>query len=159
MAERIIGLSASKDYVIYVDAEVPDDEDSPITILEDGNWKIHRGDRSDAYQVLHQQCSDYIREAAIDKAVIKASAVMGRGAAKLGMLHTAEVRGVIIAAASSVCSVTQMKKAVVSRTYGDRNVDDYIDDDAFWDEHTTGKKLRKMSREVAMLVVAARNKS
>lgn len=157
MSKRIIGLSASKDNVVYVDVEVPDDVTEPIVILEDGNWKIQKGDRSDAYQVLHQQCTDYIREAGIEEVVVKASAVMGRGAAKLGMLHTAEVRGVVIAASASVCSVTQMKKGVVSRTYGDRNVDDYIEDDDFWDEHTTGKKLRKMSREVAMLVVAARN--
>ncbi len=158
MTRRIIGLSASKENVIYVDAEVPDDDEDPIVILEDGNWKVQRGDRSEAYQVLHQQCADHIREAGIEEAIVKASAVLGRGVAKLGMLHTAEVRGVIIAAAASVCNVTQMKKGVVSRTYGDRNVDDYIEDDSFWDANTAGKKLRKMSREVAMLVVAARNR-
>ena len=157
MTKRIIGLSASKDNVIYIDAEIPDEEDAPLLILADGNWKVQNGDRSDAYQVLHQQCADYIREAGIEEAVVKASAVMGRGAARLGMLHTAEVRGVIIAAAASVCSVTQLQKGVISRTYGDRNVDDYIEDDGFWDENTTGQQLRKMSREVAMLVVAARN--
>lgn len=157
MSKRIIGLSASKDNVIYVDAEVPDDRNEPLVILADGNWKVQKGDRSDAYQVLHQQCADYIKESGIDEAVVKASAVMGRGAARLGMLHTAEVRGVVIAAAASVCRVTQLQKGVVSRTYGDRNVDDYIEDDTFWDEHTTGERLRKMSREVAMLVVAARD--
>lgn len=157
MTKRIIGLSASKDNVIYVDAEIPDDENEPLAILADGNWKVQRGDRSDAYQVLHQQCVDYIREAGIKEAIVKASAVMGRGAARLGMLHTAEVRGVVIAAAASMCAVRQLQKGVISRTYGDRNVDDYIEDDGFWDDHTTGLKLRKMSREVAMLVVAARN--
>ena len=158
MPKRMIGLSASTNNVVYVDVEVPDDSDEPLVVLEDGNWKIQKGDRSDAYQVLHQQCADYIREMDIKEAVVKASAVMGRMSLKLGMLHTAEVRGVVIAAAALECPVTQLAKGVVSRTYGDRNVDDYIDDDQFWKEHTTGKKLRKLSREVAMLVVAARDR-
>lgn len=154
----MIGLSASTDNVVYVDVRVPSDDDEPLEILEDGNWKLQKGDRSDAYQVLHQQCVDYIREAPIEAAVVKASAVMGRMSLKLGMLHTAEVRGIVIAAAASECSVIQLSKGLVSRTYGDRNVDEYIDDDEFWDEHTVGKKLRKMSREVAMLLVAARDR-
>jgi len=158
MSKRMIGLSASTDNVIYVDVEVPDSDDEPLVILEDGNWKLQKGDRSNAYQVLHQQCVDYIREASIEEAVVKASAVMGRMSLKLGMLQTAEVRGIVIAAAASECSVTQLTKGLVSRTYGERNVDDYIEDDDFWAEHTTGKTLRKMSREVAMLLVAARNR-
>jgi hypothetical protein len=46
---------------------------------------------------------------------------------------------------------------VISRTYGERKVDEYIRDAAFWNEHTAGGKLRKTSREAAMLVIAARN--
>jgi len=156
MAKRWLGLSASKEGVIYVDAEIPDD-DGPLVVLADDTWKVQKGDRPAAYNVLHQQCADYIRENHIDAVVVKASAVTGKGAARLGMLESAEVRGVIIAAAASVGPVMQLKKGVISRTYGDRNVDDYVADDSFWDEHTTGGKLRKMSREVAMLLVAARN--
>lgn len=158
MPKRVLGLGATKDNVIYVDVEVPDDPDEPITVLADGNWKIQKGDRSDAYQVLHQQCLDYVTESGVEEVVVKASAVMARGSMRLGMLHTAEVRGIVIAASASCCPVTQLQKAVVSRTYGDRNVDDYIEDDGFWAEHTAGMPLRKMSREVAMLVVAARNR-
>ena len=157
MAKRWLGLSASKEGVIYVDAEIPDDDDAPIVVLSDDTWKVQKGDRAAAYNVLHQQCADYLRENHIDGVVVKASAVMGKGAARLGMLQSAEVRGVVIAAAGSVCSVKQLTKGVVSRTYGERNVDDYVADDSFWDEQTTGGKLRKMSREVAMLLIAARN--
>ncbi|MBV5256967.1 hypothetical protein FLX56_00850 [Synechococcus moorigangaii CMS01] len=157
MTKRIVGLSASSDNVIYVHAEVPDDNEQPVEILADGNWKIQSGDRSIAYQVLHQQCADYLRENGIDEVVIKASAVMARMSLKLGMLHTAEVRGVVIAAAAATCPVTQLTKSTVSRSYGDRNVDDYVGDDDFWAERTTGLKLRRMSRETTMLVIAARN--
>ena len=65
--------------------------------------------------------------------------------------------GVIIAAAASVCGVRVISKGVISRTYGKRKVDEYLQDDAFWDEQTEGGKLRKMSREAAMLLVATRN--
>ena len=156
MTKRWLGLSASKEGVTYVDVEVPHD-DGPIVVLADDTWKVQKGDRAAAYNVLHQQCADYIRENGIEAVYVKASAVAGKGAAKLGMLESAEVRGVVIAAAASASSVSQLKKGVVSRTYGERKVDHYVADDSFWDEHTTGGKLRKGSREVTMLLIAARN--
>jgi hypothetical protein len=64
---------------------------------------------------------------------------------------------VIIAAAASVCQVHVVAKATVSRTYGERKVDDYTRDDAFWAGQTTGGILRKGSREAAMFVIAERH--
>lgn len=157
MSKRWLGLSVSKDSVTYVDAEIPDDKDDPVHVLADATWKVQKGDRAAAYAVLHQQCVDYLRENQVDLVVVKASAVMGKGTAKLGLLQSAEVRGVIIAAAGSICMVKQLTKSVVSRTYGDRKVDEYVADDSFWDEQTTGGNIRKMSREVVMLLIAARN--
>lgn len=156
MTKRWLGLSASKESVTYVDAEIPDD-DGPIVLIADDTWKIQKGERPASYNVIYQQCADYVRENRIDTVFIKASAVTGKGMAKLGMLESAEVRGVVISAAASACPVSLLKKGVISRTYGKRNVDDYVADDSFWEEHTTGGRLRKMSREVAMLLVAARN--
>lgn len=157
MTTRWLGLSAAKEDVTYVDVEVPDD-DGPIVVLADGTWKVQKGDRASAYNVLYHQCADYVRDNGIEAVYVKASAVTGKGAARLGMLESAEVRGVIIAAGASESTVSQLKKGVVSRTYGKRKVDEYVADDSFWDEHTTGGKLRKGSREVAMLLIAARNK-
>jgi hypothetical protein len=156
MSKCLLGLSSSKDSVIAVVAEIPDD-DGPIIVISDDTWKIQKGDRAAAYGVLHQQCSDFIQANTIQQVIIKASAVTGQGAAKLGMLQAAEVRGVVIASAGSQCTVRQMSKAVISRTYGNRKVDEYVADDDFWKKHTTGGNLRKMSREVTMLLVAARN--
>ena len=157
MTKRWLGLTASKEGVIYVDVEVPDNDEDPIVVIADDTWKVQQGDRSAAYGVLHQQCADYIRENHIEKAIVKASAVTGKGMAKLGMLEAAEVRGVVIAAAASACSVKQQKKGSVSKTYGERNVDDYVADDSFWAKNTKGGRLRKMSRETAFLLIAARN--
>lgn len=114
MTKRWLGLSAYKDDVTYVDVQVPDD-DGPVVVLADGTWKVQKGDRAEAYSFLHQQCADYIKENSIDCVVVKASAVMGKGAAKLGMLHSAEVRGIVIAAAASVCPVKQLTKGLVMR--------------------------------------------
>ncbi len=156
MAERWLGLTASKDAVVVVDAMIPDD-DGPIVVNSDATWRVQKGERSAAYNVLYQQCSDYVKENDIDAVVVKASAVAGRGSATLGFLLSAEVRGVVIAAAASHCSVKALSKAIISRTYGDRKVDDYIADDSFWSDQTSGGDLRKLSREAAMLLIAARN--
>ena len=156
MAKRWLGLSASKDSVTVIDAEIPDD-DAPITIKSDDTWRVQKGDRAAAYSVLHQQCADYIKENSIDAVVVKASAVSGQGSATLWLLTGAEVRGVVMAAAGALCPVKALSKAVISRTYGDRKVDEYVAYDAFWATHTTGGALRKLSREAAMLLIAARN--
>ncbi|MBZ9675257.1 hypothetical protein [Mesorhizobium sp. ES1-1] len=156
MAKRWLGLITSKDLVTVVDAEVPDG-DNPIVVISDDTWRIQKGDRAAAYSVLHQQCTDYVTENGIEAVVVKASAVTGQGSAKLGLLISAEVRGIVMAAAGALCPVKALSKAVISKTYGDRKVDEYVADDAFWVAHTTGGSLRKLSREAAMLLIAARN--
>lgn len=157
MSKRYLGMSASSGAVTVVEAEIPDDTSAPIVILGDSTWKLQKGDRAAAYAVLHQQCVDHIRENKIDGVVIKASAVP-QGAAKLNLLVSAEVRGVVMAAAASVCSnTTDVTAGSISRNYGDRKIAEYIADDGFWASITTGGALRKTSREATMLLVSNRN--
>lgn len=156
MTNRCVGFVVVGEMVTVVDADIPDDKDDPITIVADDTWRLQKGDKGSAYAVLHQRCADYLRENKIASVIVKASA-LPTGAARLGLLASAEARGVIIAAAASVCDVKIVAKAVISRTYGERKVDEYIQDDTFWNEQTEGGKLRKTSREAAMLVIAARN--
>lgn len=156
MIGRCVGFVVVGELVTVVDTEIPADASQPVTIVADDSWRLQEGDKGSAYAVLHQRCADYLRENAISMAIVKASA-LPTGSAKLGLLHSAEVRGVIIAAAASVCDVKVISKAVISRTYGDRKVDEYLQDTAFWEEQTEGGKLRKTSREAAMLVIAMRN--
>jgi hypothetical protein len=155
MSERWLGLIASTDVVTIIEAEMPDD--GPIVIKSDDTWRLQKGNRAAAYSVLHQLCSDYVKENGIDVVVVKASAVTGHGPARLGLLTGAEVRGVIMAAAGALCPVKLLSKALISRTFGERKVDEYVADDGFWATHTTGGALRKLSREAAMLLIAARN--
>lgn len=157
MAERCVGFVIVGEVVTVVDSEIPDDADDPLTIVADDTWRLQNGEKGPAYAVLHQRCADYLHENGVDSVVVKASA-LPTGAPRLALLTSAEVRGVIIAAAASVCEVKLVPKAVISRTYGERKVDEYLQDDAFWDEQTQGGRLRKTSREAAMLVIAARNR-
>lgn len=156
MSEKWASFLISGDSVTVVEAIIPDDDDDPIEITLDVTWKVQKGNRSEAYEVLYERCRNYLTDGGIDNAVIKASAVAkGLG---LSMLHSAEVRGVIIAASAAAQTVSIVQKATVTKTYGNRKVDEYLTDNAFWAEQTSGMALRKTSREGAMYIVALRAK-
>ena len=155
MNKHRAGLVVVGESVTVVHAEVPDDESAPISILSDSSWALQQGDRGPALSVLHQRCANFFLQNKVDLVVIKASAVP-QGAARLALLASAEVRGVIIAATASTTRIEILSKAVISRTYGDRKVDEYVKDDAFWSAKVAGVKLKKTSREAAMLILATR---
>jgi hypothetical protein len=158
MAERCVGFVIVGEVVTVVDVEIPDGSSEPSAIVADDTWKLQAGERAPAYAVLHQRCADYLRENGVGSVVVKASALPTSGAPKLSLLTSAELRGVVIAAAASVCEVRVLSKAAISRTYGERKVDEYLQDDGFWVEQTQGGRLRKTSREAAMLLIAARDR-
>ena len=154
MPDRWLGIVVGSDTVVAVDAEVP--SSGALVIQADHSWSLQAGDRAAAYNVMHQQVADYVREYGIARVIIKASA-LSQGSTKLAHLQAAEVRGVVMAAAGSVAGVTTeaIPKAHMSRNFGERTIDEYLKDDAFWSGKTKGP-LRKGSREAAMMLVAAR---
>ena len=154
MAKRCVGLMVGSGEVTVVDTQIPDDNDAPITLVRDETWKLPTGDRHKAYETLFHRCKDFLEVNVIEQVVVKASSVP-QGRANGGLLDSAELRGVIICAAASACETRVLKKEVISRTYG-RKVDECVNDDAFWAQKLDGVKLRKGSREAAMLVVAHR---
>ncbi|MBQ0943489.1 hypothetical protein KAK07_09085 [Ideonella sp. 4Y16] len=155
MSKRLASFVVSGDAVKVVVAEVPTDKNDPISVDYDQTWSLQSGPREPALHVLHQRCASFLKEQQIKSVVVKASAAP-QSKATLSLLHSAEVRGVVIAAAASVASVQSLAKGVISRKYGDRNVDEYLEDEGFWTSKTTGAALRKGSREAAMLIIAAR---
>lgn len=155
MAQRRTGIVVVGDAATVVDTLVPKDAKLPIEIIADQTWRLQQGDRAAAYAVLHQLCADHLRENKVAMVVLKSSAVAS-GSASLALLKSAEVRGIVTAAAASVCTVNVVAKSAISRNYGDRKVDEYLQDDDFWAEHTIGGKLRKTSREAVMLLIASR---
>lgn len=152
MTERWIGLVVSGDKVVAVDAKVP--EAGPLVIQGDHSWKLQEGDRALAYRVMHQQVADYIKENRISRAVLKASA-LSLGSVKKAHLEAAELRGVVMCAAASATTVQTLAKAHISRTFGDRKVDEYLIDQDFWASEVAGA-LRAGSREAAMILLAAK---
>jgi hypothetical protein len=157
MALRCVGLVITASDVTVVDTTIPDDPDEPLTLIRDETWKLAGGERATAYETLFHRCAGYIHENRVDQVVIKASALPQGSGAKASILDGAELRGVIMCAASSACSTRVLEKSWISRTYK-RKVDEVIKDDGFWEEQLGGAKLRKGSREAAMLVVAHRNR-
>jgi hypothetical protein len=155
MPERWLGVVVSGDALVAVDAEVPDA--GPLVIQADHSWSLQAGNRAAAYAVMHQQVADYVKEHKVARVVVKASA-LSQGSTKLAHLRAAELRGVVIAASASIggVAVGMIAKAAVSRGFGKRKVDDYLQDDDFWADTVKGAKLRIGSREAAMMLVAAR---
>lgn len=156
MTRRWAGIVVSGSNVFVVDAEIPTDENEPISILSESKWTLQKGDTPSAYAVMHNRCVNFLRENKIELAVIKESAA-GKGMG-VAMLKSAELRGVVMAAASSASKVAMASKTVVTKTYGKRSVNEYIDDDDFWREQTESDDLKKWAREPAMYLVALRNK-
>jgi hypothetical protein len=157
MAEHWVGIVASGPGVIVVAADIPAEDDRPIVITYDQSWPTQRGSRPAAYAVLHQQCINLLQGRKIDRVFIRASATSRAGMGK-AHLDGAEVRGVVAAAAASICPVELLPQAQISKTYGDRKVEEYVKDNEFWAEKTTGGRLRSGSRIAAMLLLAARAK-
>jgi hypothetical protein len=157
MVERWVGVVASGDTVIIVDAEIP--KEGPITIVADATMKLQKGDKAVAYRLMHQRITDYVREKKITKAVIKASAVSQAGKPTLAHFESAELRGVAISAlCQGGANVEITAKATISRTFGERKADEYVKDDEFWAEQIMGADLRGGSREAALLMLASRQK-
>jgi hypothetical protein len=150
---RWIGINVAGDAIVLVDAEVPDT--GPIVVEMDDTWKLQGGDRPKAYAVMRQRLADYLREHGTKQVIIKASAV-NMGGTTLAHLGAAELRGVVACAAAEVVDVKLIAKGHMSRTFGERKVDEYVKDDAFWAGEVIGKKLRLGSREAAMVLLAAR---
>lgn len=155
MSKYRAGVVVVGESVTVVHAEVPSDPNDPIVVNSDITIKLQTGERGEALAVMYSRCVDLFTQTKTEKAVIKASA-LSMGGVKLAALVSAEVRGVVIAAAASKTVVAMLAKAKISKTYGERKVDEYLADDSFWAAKATGIKLKKSSREAAMLIIASR---
>lgn len=157
MSERCVGIVVEGETVWVVDADVPEDSDLAVEILADNKWDLQDGDRASALAVMSRRCASHIKENKVDRAFVMASgAPLGRARVE-PLLKSAELRGVVMAAAAQHTVVKMVLKKTVSRTYGDRKFDEYCKDDEFWNAHTVGKALRKTSRPAAMTILAGRD--
>lgn len=148
-------MVAQRDRILIVRFRV-DRSASPATafVEDDRTHKIQDGARPAAYRAMHEWIIAYLADHAPCDVVVKASAVSGKGSATLGLLESAELRGVAICAAMcSGCRVHLASKAVASRTFGERKVDEYVGDDDYCNTRFIGE-LKKGSREAMVLAYA-----
>lgn len=155
MSEKRVAFVVSGKKIHIVQGVIPGEPDEPITIELDDTWDLPAGDREDALIEIFRHCRDFLEASAVESVIIKASEI--GGSTKLVHLESAEVRGVVAAAARSIVPTKFIKQSVVSKTYGKRKVDEYLKDDDFWSDKVAGGKLRKTNRLAAMLLVASRD--
>lgn len=154
MSERRLGIAVAGDKIIVVEAEVP--REGATVIDADLTWNLQKGNRCDAYRVLHHQVTDHISNREIKRVIVKASA-LSQGGMKKSHLDAAELRGVVIcASAMSQAEVVLLGRATISRNFGERKMDEYLKDNSFWSVQVAGIALRGGSREAAMLLIADR---
>lgn len=145
-----LGVSVSGDtlQVVHLDTS----QTKPI-LINQFTWKLQSGDVVDAYHGMHERVRDYVANHGVCEVIIKASAV-GQSKPTLAHLHSAELRGVVSVGAKAGGATTRLvQKAVISRTFGDRKADQYVQDDGFWQEALDGT-LTKGRREAALLVLS-----
>jgi hypothetical protein len=107
MADRWLGVVVSGDKVIFVDAEV--DGNKPLVLQNDQTFTLQPGNRAEAYSTISQQIANYVRENSIKRIVVKESAV-SRNAATKALLHSAELRGVVMCAAGAIAPTESNQK-------------------------------------------------
>ncbi|KIN79618.1 hypothetical protein Z950_152 [Sulfitobacter mediterraneus KCTC 32188] len=110
---------------------------------------LETGDRTIALRNMHRRVFDRLSEG-VDKIVLKASSG-GKYAAKTSILHAAELRGVFLSAVPNNITVVQKHSKSVSRAKS-KKIGDYLKDDTYFEANFSGVKLRKGSREAALLM-------
>ena len=151
MKHCVAGISVSSRDAIIV---VLNGDEEPYDLVADATIKLQSGDRFDAYPVFRGRISDFLSNHKVDLCILKASTVSLRGT-RLAHLEAAELRGiVVISVAMADISVKSMSKSHLSRSFGQRNVDEYVGDDTFWNSSVNGK-IRKGSREAALLALSS----
>lgn len=151
MATKILGARICSDEATIVSLTKQDGGD--FTLENQAVIKLQEGDRPAAYDVFHGQFCDFITHEHVSVVCILGS-IVSRSGTKLGHLHAAELRGVAQAAAATAgVEVRIINKATVSRTFGERNVDEYVSDDGFWARNNLAE-LKKGWRLPAFAVIS-----
>lgn len=149
MPQILAGIVVSSGEIYLV---ILEKEGETFQIVSQATLKLQIGERATAYRVIHGQLHDQLEAANVECVCIKSSAV-SLGGTKKTHLEAAELRGVALASSASVCEVRAVSKAVTSRTFGDRKVDQYLKDDAFWIDHGLSD-LKKGMREAALTAIS-----
>lgn len=142
-----VGVVVGSKKLILVEGNI--ENDGTVTLIKDETMDLQTGDRPAALRNMHQRINDRLSEG-VDKVVMKASSG-GRFAAKTGVLHAAELRGVFLSAIPDQVNVVETHAKTVSKGKSQK-IKDYLADDDYFSDNFTGVALRKGSREAAFLM-------
>jgi hypothetical protein len=149
MSERWLGLVVGSDGIEAVDLEVP--TKGSLVVQMQARWKLQGGARSKAYALMYRRILDYVRENGVQHVVLKGSALSR--STKMAHLEAAELRGVAAAACAEHANAVFSLRSHVSKTFGERDTDEYLKDTTFWASEVLGD-LAAARREAALLVLA-----
>lgn len=153
MTEQWMGIIASSGQILAVHLEINSDQ---TKLINQFTWKLQTGDEPSAYAVMYDRIKEYVENHNIQDVVIKGSAV-GKNKATLAHLKSAEVRGVAcVASVVGGADTKLVQKGTVSRTFGNRKVDDYVKDNSFWDDQALDD-VTKGRREAALLILSQKD--
>jgi hypothetical protein len=151
MNHFVIGISpgATTDIVVLnfaLDMEHPQVE-------EDSAWKLPSGHRPEAYHVLYGRIENLLKRFPEATVGIIASQTTGL-TANIGILHTAEIRGVIsVASYRSNASVFLIDMQAESKKIG-KITKEWEADDLYWEE-LLSKQIAKGRRRAAIAALHA----
>jgi hypothetical protein len=153
MTERWFGITCTRSEVIIVGLEYANDSELPTVFLDEKIPVSQTGDTPDDYKTIFERLQNDLIENKITHVIIKGSSPSSKGASR-DILEGAELRGVLIAAASVAKSEVHIANAaIVSRTFGERKTDAYVKDSEFWKGQVIGN-LRATAKNAAFYILS-----
>jgi hypothetical protein len=127
-----------------------------ITTHSDTSFTLASGSRPEAYATMFHRMASFLKEAKVTKVVVKGSAAM-RGAT-IKHLESAELRGVIIAAAAEARArvFVQNPAGFSKMKIGGTLIKDLKTDDSYWNRCGASDIKKILSREAALLILIQR---
>lgn len=143
-----------KDACVVVHARPSDDRSILLQVVHEHTWSVDLRNKCASYPALKRIFNEYVVQHGIDAIVLKKGHLGSEGRGHASMISAGELRGVIYIACEQ-CDIFEINRCVVSRTYGDRKVGEYINDSHFWNERVNGISKSRLHREAAILLLAA----
>ena len=117
-----LGIIPYKDICVAVHAGQSSKSPDALEIKADMDWPVDVDNRASSYDRIYWKMREYISRNEITDVVLKAGAFGPDGRASGNLIPASELRGVLMAAAITICPVRLMNKASITRKYGSKNI-------------------------------------
>jgi hypothetical protein len=151
MNRFVIGIAPGATTDVIVLNFVPDEEHPQV--VEDTTWKLQAGERPEAYNVLYGRVENLLKR--FPEAIIGIVASQTTGmTADVGLLNTAEMRGVIaVASYRHSASTFLIDMQAESKKIG-KTTKEWVKDDTYWNDLLI-KQITQTRRRAAIAAIHA----